>query len=93
MGQRGELFSWRVTSSNDRRTYFFNLKENRTGDRYLTVVESKKHGESDFERHQVVVFEEDFIAFQNAVERVFDFARLGEKGRPPFRKRETNGGG
>ena len=92
MAHRGEVFSWRMTSANDKRTYFFNLKENRTGDLFLSVVESKKHGESDFERHQVVVFEEDFLAFQNGIERVFDFARTGKKPEPFFKRRETNDG-
>ena len=92
MGHRGEVFSWRMTSANDKRTYFFNLKENRTGDLYLTVVESKKHGESDFERHQVVVFQEDFTAFQNGIERVFDFVKTGKKPAPPFMRPETSGG-
>jgi hypothetical protein len=93
MGQRGEIFSWRATSNNDKRTYFFNLKENRTGDLYLTVVESKKHGETDFERHQVVVFEEDFIIFQNGLERVLDHARARGGGkRSPFTRGETKDG-
>ena len=54
MGVRGEVFSSRVSSGN--RTYFFNVKENRSGDLFLNIVESKKHGESGFERHQIVVF-------------------------------------
>jgi len=52
-----------------------NLKENRTGDLYLTMVESKKHGETDFERHQVVVFEEDFDALHTGMEKVFGYIR------------------
>ena len=73
MGLRGEVFSWRVTSANDRRTYFLNLKENRTGDLYLTIVESKKHGEDDFDRHQVMVFEEDLASFRVGMEKMFGF--------------------
>lgn len=89
MGVRGELFSWRVSAENDKRTYFLNVKENRTGDIYLTIVESKKHGESDFERHQVVVFEEDMDAFAVGMDRVLSFIR---KERPRAGGRETNGG-
>ncbi len=90
MGLRGEVFSWRVPSDSDRRTYFLNLKENRTGDLYLTIVESKKHGETDFERRQVMVFEEDFSQFRLGLEKVFEFVR--ERGQGPkrrFRKRQT----
>jgi hypothetical protein len=75
MGLRGEVFSWRVTSANDRRTYFVNLKENRTGDLYMSIVESKKHGETEFERRQIMVFEEDFGSFQVGMEKMFDFIR------------------
>ncbi|MFW5788920.1 MAG: DUF3276 family protein [Spirochaetota bacterium] len=73
MGQRGEVFSWRVPSENEERTYFLNVKENRLGDLYLTIVESKKHGESDFERRQVMFFEEDLGELRRGMERVFDF--------------------
>jgi len=90
MGLRGEVFSWRITSANDRRTYFLNLKENRTGDLYLTVVESKKHGEEDFDRHQVMVFEEDLDSFRVGMEKVFGFIenRKGKPRRKPERKSE-----
>ncbi|MFW5689969.1 MAG: DUF3276 family protein [Spirochaetota bacterium] len=73
MGQRGEVFSWRVPSANEGRTYFLNLKENRLGDLYLTIVESKKHGETDFERHQVMFFEEDLPDLKRGMEKVFEF--------------------
>jgi hypothetical protein len=75
MGQRGEVFSRRFQSSNDKRTYFLNLKENRSGDLYLTVVESKKHGEEDFERRQVMVFEEDLVTFERNLGEVITFMR------------------
>ncbi len=73
MGQRGEVFSWKVPSVNEGRSYFLNVKENRRGDLYLTIVESKKHGETDFERHQVLVFEEDMAELRKGLDRVFGF--------------------
>jgi hypothetical protein len=85
MGQRGELFSRRLQSSNNKRTYFLNLKENRTGDLYLTIVESKKHGETDFERRQVMIFEEDLISFERQIGEVMSFIR--RRGRPSRRLR------
>ncbi len=89
MGVRGELFSWRVSSANEKRTYFLNVKENRTRDLYLTIVESKKHGEEDFERHQVVVFEEDMDAFAVGMDRVLSFIRK-ERPRPGSRGTSTD---
>ena len=93
MGQRGEVFSWRVPSVNEGRSYFLNLKENRVGDLYLTIVESKKHGETDFERHQVMMFEEDFDELKKGLDWVFEFisdrkrAELEKPKPPPPRRR------
>ncbi|TVR36118.1 MAG: DUF3276 family protein [Spirochaetaceae bacterium] len=75
MGIRGEVFSTRATTQSDNRTYFFNVKENRNGDLFLNIVESKKHGEGDFHRHQVVLFEEDVEAFTQAFEKAIAFLK------------------
>ena len=48
MAIRGELFTTQVTLEN--RSYFFNVKENRTGDLFLQVVESKSRDGGDFDR-------------------------------------------
>jgi hypothetical protein len=78
MGTRGEVYSTRVFTQNERRTYFFNVKENRTGDLFLNIVESKKHpGMEDFERHQVVVFEEDLEKFLDGLNRAARKMRKG----------------
>ena len=61
MGSRGEVFSAHTTAG--KRTYFFNVKENRHGDVFLNLVESKKSGESEFERHSIIVFQEDLENF------------------------------
>ena len=75
MGIRGEVFSARAATQSDNRTYFFNVKENRSGDLFLNIVESKKHGEGDFNRHQVVLFEEDIDAFTQAFEKAIAFMK------------------
>lgn len=75
MGIRGELFSTRAASDNEKRTYFFNVKENRRGDMFLNVVESKKQEGMDFERHQIMVFEEDIEKFASAFEKVLEYVR------------------
>ncbi len=76
MGLRGEIFSTKATSG--RRTYFFNVKENRHGDIFLNIVESKQNESSDFERHSVIVFKEDMEAFLEAFQKAIRFIR--EKG-------------
>jgi hypothetical protein len=55
------LFSTKVSLHN--RTYFFNVKENRLGDLYLNVVESKNRETGGFERQSVVLFAEDLQEF------------------------------
>ncbi|MCL2472442.1 MAG: DUF3276 family protein [Treponema sp.] len=61
MGIRGELFSTKVSLQN--RTYFFNVKENRLGDLYLNIVESKNRDEGGFERQSVILFADDLQEF------------------------------
>jgi len=61
MGLRGELFSTRVILQN--RTYFFNVKENRVGDLYLNIVESKNRETGGFDRQSVILFADDLQEF------------------------------
>ena len=61
MGLRGELFSTRVLLQN--RTYFFNVKENRMGDLYLNIVESKNRDTGGFDRQSVILFADDLQEF------------------------------
>lgn len=61
MGARGELFTTEVYLDN--RSYFFNVKENRTGDVFLQIVESKSRDGADADRHQIAIFAEDMQKF------------------------------
>ena len=61
MGLRGELFSTKVALPN--RTYFFNVKENRMGDLYLNIVESKNKETGGFDRQSVILFADDLQDF------------------------------
>ena len=77
MAQRGELFSSRAES--DKRTYFFNVKENRVGDMFLNIVESRKRDHAGaqrdgFERHSLIVYEEDLRAFVDALDEALGYA-------------------
>jgi len=73
MGVRGELYSTKVSS--EKRTYFFNVKENRTGDAFLNIVESKKEGEGEFERHQIMVYQEEIELFLREFTKAADVLR------------------
>ena len=61
MGVRGEIFSNKVMLPN--RTYFFNVKENRMGDIYLNIVESKNRDNGGFDRQSVIMFADDLQEF------------------------------
>lgn len=84
MGQRGEVYS--TKTSIGKRTYFFNVKENRHGDLFLNIVESKKaqdsmmEGPAAFERQSVIVFQEDMEAFLDSFQKAIDFLRTQKKG-------------
>jgi len=77
MGIRGELFSSRVGCEG--RTYFFNVKENRMGDMFLTVVESKPTETEGFERRSVVIFRDDLSEFVKAFQGALDFMAKPEE--------------
>ncbi|AJW72883.1 DUF3276 family protein [Borrelia hermsii] len=64
MGERGEVYSDKLFTNSDR-TYFFNVKENRKGDYFLNIVESKRNVNGDFERHSVFVYEENIEEFES----------------------------
>ncbi len=78
MGIRGEVFS--TKTSTGKRTYFFNIKENRHGDLFLNMVESKKQTDSSFERHSMIVFEEDLETFMEGLNQAVEFLRKDKKG-------------
>ena len=77
MAQRGELFSSRADT--EKRTYFFNVKENRLGDMFLNIVESRKRDSAGadrdgFERHSLMVYEEELRAFVDALDEALSYA-------------------
>ena len=77
MGIRGELYTTQVLLDN--RSYFFNVKENRAGDVFLQVVESKKGDGSDFDRHQIAVFAEDMQKFFAGLDDALKFIEKDRK--------------
>ena len=77
MGVRGELFTTQINLDN--RSYFFNVKENRAGDVFLQVVESKNKNGEDFDRHAIVVFAEDMQKFCKGFEESLAFIEKDRK--------------
>ncbi len=81
--RREEIYAVPVRAG--KRTYFFDVKETRQGDYYLTITESKKvfdnDGNSRFEKHKVFLYKEDFAKFQDGYNEAIGFIK--EK-RPEF---------
>ena len=71
MGIRGELFSTRFAC--DGRTYFFNVKQNRNGDVFLSVVESKPSEGETFDRRSIMVFGEHMEGFLKAFQSALKY--------------------
>jgi hypothetical protein len=81
--RREEIYAVSVRAG--KRTYFFDVKETRQGDYYLTITESKKvfdkDGNSRFEKHKVFLYKEDFDKFEDGFKEVVDFVK---KAKPEF---------
>ncbi|WP_191017927.1 DUF3276 family protein [Treponema zioleckii] len=83
MGIRGELFTTQVTLEN--RSYFFNVKENRAGDVFLQIVESKKGEGADFDRHQIAIFAEDMQQVLGGLDASLKFIEKDRKEKAKIR--------
>ena len=60
-----------------RRTYFFDVRETKAGDYYLTLTESKKFLNDDgtffYKKHKVYLYKEDFNEFKSFLEETTNF--------------------
>lgn len=56
-----------------RRTYFFDVRETKGGDFYITLTESTRRFDGNgFERHKLFLYKEDFNRFQLGLEDVIN---------------------
>lgn len=85
MGMRGEIFSSRVMCEG--RTYFFNVKQNRLGDFYLAIVESKPTEGESFDRRSIVVFKENMREFLQSFDKALDAMEKAGPSRPKAKPR------
>jgi len=76
-----EIFSQVLRAG--RRTYFFDVRETKAGDYYLTITESKKFTHDDgsfhYKKHKIYLYKEDFEEFNDILKKSTDFV-LNEKG-------------
>ncbi|WP_185855383.1 DUF3276 family protein [Blattabacterium cuenoti] len=86
--ERNEICS--KTLKTGSRTYFFDARETRAGDYYLTITESKKNftetGEITYKKHKIYLYKEDFSKFQSILDDMIRFI-INEKGKEVISER------
>ena len=79
---REEIYSKAIRAG--KRTYFFDVKEMKSGDRYLAITESKRkfideQGKFIFEKHKIFLYQEDFEKFAKGLDQAIHFITTGER--------------
>ncbi len=65
-GYKDEIFTKRVRAG--KRTYFFDVKATKSEkDFYITITESKRVGDDEYEKHKIFLYKEDFDKFRDAL--------------------------
>ena len=89
-----DIFSKKVKAG--RRTYFFDVRETKASDYYMTLTESvrdfNEDGAPTYRKHKIYLYKEDFASFKDAFEEVSNYI-IAEKGEEiisdkKFKKRE-----
>ena len=59
-----------------RRTYFFDVRETKGGDYFITLTEStKKFNGNGYDRHKIFLYKEDFNRFTKAMVDTVDYVK------------------
>ncbi len=86
--EQEEIFSQVLRAG--RRTYFFDVRETKAGDYYLTITESKKFTHDDgsfhYKKHKIYLYKEDFSEFSENLNKATEFI-LNEKGQEVISER------
>ncbi|MEP7163679.1 MAG: DUF3276 family protein [Ferruginibacter sp.] len=69
------VYSNRVKAGK-RRTYFFDVRETRGNDFFLTITESRKRFDTDgYDRHKIFLYKEDFNKFIKGLNEAVDYVK------------------
>jgi hypothetical protein len=69
-----ELFTKKINAGS--RNYFFDVKKNKDGSRYLTITESKFQAEGEKpERFRILVYEDRLKEFVSGFKETLDFIK------------------
>ena len=73
-GYKDEIFTKRVRAG--KRTYFFDVKSTKSEkDFYITITESKRVGEDEYEKHKIFLYKEDFDKFKEALHETVEYVQ------------------
>ena len=65
-----------VVKAGKRRTYFFDVRQTKGDDYYITLTEStKRFNGNGFERHKIFLYKEDFNRFAEGLNNVIDHVK------------------
>ncbi len=74
-GKYSGFFSKKLRAGK-RRTYFFDVRNTKQGDYFITITESKKKFDSDgYESHKIFLYKEDFKKFVEALNETLDYVK------------------
>ena len=78
--RKEELYSQSIPAG--KRRYFFDVKETRGGDKFITITESRKlfdnrTGDFYYEKNKMFLYKEDFDKFRQGLDNAFSFIETG----------------
>ena len=92
-----DIFSKSVRAG--KRTYFFDVKETKSGEYYITLTESKKrlngeNGKFFYEKHKLFLYKEDFEKFSEGLQGVIEYIKehqeVEERVNHPYEENSEN---
>ena len=66
-GQKDQPVYTNKMRAGRKRTYFFDVRETKNGDFYISITESKKRLDGGYDRHKIYLYKEDFNKFMEAL--------------------------
>ena len=83
--RKEELYSQVIPAG--KRRYFFDVKETRGGDKFVTITESRKifdnnRGEFYYDKNKIFLYKEDFEKFQKGFANAISFIETGIEPEP-----------
>jgi hypothetical protein len=71
---RAEVYSTKIRAG--KRTYFFDVKETRSSDYYITITESKRRFSGEgYDKHKIFLYKEDFNKFMACLNETIDHVK------------------